>query len=110
MRETLERTVNVVDLVAPVLTLNSSDIISLEQGSLYTKLCATAHNNVDGVIIVGAPVGSIQHNNIGQYLLTCSITDEENNGSMVVRTINVVMSKAFITRWKIDNPVISADD
>ena len=97
---TLERTVNVVDLTAPVITLNGSNTIMLGQGRAYKELGAIALDNVDGELVVDAPTGNLDVAIIGQYLLTYSVTDASSNETALVRTIDVVAPRPFITTWK----------
>jgi len=101
---TLERVVNVADLVGPVITLKGGNTITLGQGRIYKELGATALDNLDGVVVVGAPTGTVDYDTIGQYELTYTVTDTANNVSTQVRTVDVVTPKPFITTWKTDNP------
>ena len=107
---TLERIVNVVDLVGPVITLNGGNTITLGKGRVYKELGATSLDNLDGVIVVGAPTGTVNYDTIGLYELTYTVTDTANNVSTLVRTVDVVAPKAFITTWKTDNFGSSADN
>ena len=99
---TLERIVNVVDLAGPVITINGASTITLGQDRRYKELGATALDNVDGEILVGAPTGTIDNTTIGQYLLTYSVTDNAGHTSTLGRTIDVVAPRPFITTWKTD--------
>ena len=51
------RTVNVTDTTAPVITLNGDTQITVEVGSTYTDLGATASDNYDGDITADIVVG-----------------------------------------------------
>ncbi|PKG83071.1 hypothetical protein CXF85_12040 [Colwellia sp. 75C3] len=101
---TLERIVNVADLVGPVITLTGGNTITLGKGRVYKELGATALDNLDGAIVVGAPTGTVDYDTIGLYELTYTVTDAENNPSTLVRTVDVLTAKPFITTWKTDNP------
>ncbi len=104
------RTVNVDDLAGPVITLNGDNIITLGKGRVYKELGATALDNVDGELIVEAPTGTVDYDTIGQYELTYSVSDSANNVSSLVRTVDVVAPRPFITTWKSDNPGSSNSD
>ena len=101
---TLERIVNVADLAGPVIILTGGNTITLGKGRVYKELGATALDNLDGEIAVGAPTGIVDYDNIGTYELTYTVEDNAKNVSTIVRTVDVVAAKAFITTWKSDNP------
>ena len=91
------RTVKVVDIVAPVITLKGDAIITVIFGETYTDLGATALDAVDGNVAVST-TGSVNVNAIGSYAITYSAIDSQGNSSSLIRTINVV---------DIGSPVIS---
>ena len=107
---TLERIVDVVDLVGPVITLTGSNTITLGKGRVYKELGATSVDNFDGVVVMGEPTGTVEYDTIGQYLLTYTVMDAANNVTTLVRTVNVVTPEGFITTWKTDNPGYSDDN
>ena len=107
---TLERIVNVVDTVGPVITLTGGNTITLGQGRDYQELGATALDNLDGEIAVGAPTGTVDYDAIGIYQLTYTVEDSSKNVTTLVRTVEVVVPKPFITTWKTDNGGSSADN
>jgi surface protein len=100
---TLIRTVNVLDLAGPVITLTGESTVVLGQGRTYTELGATAEDNVDGGITVDAPTGTFDNTLVGEYTLTYSVTDDAGNTSTVERIISIIASRPFITTWKTDN-------
>ncbi|NQZ27018.1 MAG: BspA family leucine-rich repeat surface protein [Colwellia sp.] len=105
----LIRTVNVADLAGPVITLNGGNNITLAQYFTYNELGATAFDYVDGDVIVGEPTGELDHNTLGQYQLTYSATDLAGNVTTVIRTIEVVNLRPFISTWKTDNEGLTDD-
>lgn len=107
---TIERTVYVVDVAPPVITLTGGDSITFGLGRPYKELGATAFDNRDGDIVVGAPTGTVDYETLGEYELTYSVTDTSNNESTRIRTIKVVTPRPFITTWKTDNVGSSADN
>jgi surface protein len=106
---TLERIVNVVDLTAPVITLTGGNTITLGKGRVYKELGATALDNLDGETIVDAPTGTVDNDTIAKYQLTYTATDVAGNTSKLMRTVDVVAPRPFITTWKTDNNGVSDD-
>jgi surface protein len=106
---TLERTVTVADLVGPVITLNGGNTIVLGQGRDYNELGAKAVDNIDGEMVLPSPTGTVDNTTIGQYILTYTAADTAGNTTTLVRTIEVVEPRPFITTWKTDN-VGGSDD
>jgi hypothetical protein len=101
---TLERVVNVADIKGPVITLNGDSTIILGQGRDYKELGATALDAFDNVAIdIPAPIepeGTVDNTKIGQYQLTYTAEDAAGNISTLVRTIDVVEPRPFITTWR----------
>jgi len=70
--------IEVIDTIAPVITINGSETIILNKGEQYTEQGATAQDNVDGpttVIISGTVNTSIP----GTYIITYTSTDQAGN-------------------------------
>lgn len=75
-----------MDNVAPVVTLNGNDTITILRGLPYNELGATAFDCNDGVLtptIIGAPTGQ----NVGVYEVLYIATDSQNNSDTAVRTV-----------------------
>jgi Domain of unknown function (DUF5011) len=89
---TATRTVNVVDLDAPVITLIGSGIITIAQWSGYIESGATRTDNVDGSGFIATPFSGIVMTWIaGNYTLQYRFTDSGGNTSAIVsRIVNVV--------------------
>ena len=91
---TANRTVNVVDTVAPVITLNGNSSMTIQCGSTFTDPGASATDACAG----NRPVtvsGSVNANAVGTYTLTYSANDGNgNNATPVTRTVNVVDTTA----------------
>ena len=91
------RTVNVTDTTAPVITLVGDAEITVEVGSTYTDLGATASDNYDGDISADVVIGgdSVDTSSVGQYTVTYNVTDSSGNAaSEVTRTVNVTDTTA----------------
>ncbi|MEP1551949.1 immunoglobulin-like domain-containing protein [Paraglaciecola sp.] len=88
----LTRTVSVVDITPPDLSLIGDANITLEVGLSYTDESATANDNVDGNIstdIVSS--GVVDSYLVGIYLITYNVADTSGNQAVSVsRTVNVV--------------------
>jgi hypothetical protein len=85
------RTINVVDVQAPVITLNGSNPTNIYVGSTYTDAGATAVDDVDGnvtsrIIVTGAVNPSVA----GTYIITYTVKDNANNTATLTRTVNVI--------------------
>ncbi|MBT8448335.1 MAG: DUF5011 domain-containing protein, partial [Gammaproteobacteria bacterium] len=81
----------VLDQTPPVLTLNGASDITLEVGSAYNELGATAadakEGNLDGAIVIS---GNVDVNTLGTYSVTYFVQDNQGNSATAIRTINVV--------------------
>ena len=85
------RTVSVMmDTVAPVITLNGSDTLSIVQFTSFTDPGATASDNVDGNITSSIVVsGSVNADTLGTYELTYSVNDAAGNSDSATLTVTV---------------------
>ena len=82
------RTVNVVDNILPVVTLNGSSSINIECGSTYTELNATAVDNIDGALSVTVN-GEVNTSKAGTYTIEYLATDAAGNTGSTTRTVIV---------------------
>jgi large repetitive protein len=95
------RTVNVVDTTAPVITINGSNPVTVQCGSVYTDAGATAsdscYGNLTGSIVTVNPVNTTVK---GSYTVAYNVNDSASNAAtQVTRTVNVVDTTApVITR------------
>ena len=76
------------DTTAPVITLNGSASIQINEGEAYEELGASAQDNLDGSVdvVVSGEVGSEP----GVYTVTYSATDAAGNTSQVTREVTVL--------------------
>jgi hypothetical protein len=84
------RTITVLDITLPVITLNGSNSIQLSSGSTYTEEGATWTDNADGSGNVTDITGSVDTGTLGTYTITYSYTDSAGNTGTATRTISVV--------------------
>lgn len=91
---TLEKTFTVkviADPVKPVIVLNGSSNVIVEQGQIYVELGAQAIDNIDGNITEKIATGGyIDTKTIGVYTLVYTVSDKAGNTAQVERTITVV--------------------
>jgi hypothetical protein len=86
------RTVNVVDTLAPVITLNGPNPMTVECHTSFTDPGATANDACGGPVPVTAS-GSVNVNVPGSYTITYSATDGAHPAT-ATRTVNVVDTTA----------------
>jgi prepilin-type N-terminal cleavage/methylation domain-containing protein len=85
------RTVNVVDVLAPVITLNGSNPTNINVNSTYTDAGATAVDDVDGDVTSRIVVtGTVNPSVVGSYTITYTVKDSANNTATATRTVNVI--------------------
>ncbi len=86
----VQRTVNVTDQTAPVITLIGSNPMSVNQGATFTDPGATVSDNVD-TGLTATVTGSVDTTTIGSYILTYNVSDTAGNAAIAVtRTVTVV--------------------
>jgi hypothetical protein len=82
-----------VDTVAPVIALNGANPQTIERGTSYVELGATATDNVDGTIsVIPSTVPIVDTNTIGAYTVTYLAVDSAGNTALLNRTVNVVLA------------------
>ena len=82
------RTVQVQDTISPVITLNGEASITIEQGTVYSDLGATATDSIDGTLDVSVS-GTVEAE-VGEYTLTYTATDAGGNSASVDRIVTVI--------------------
>ena len=80
-------------IIPPSISLNGDMNLTLEVGTAYTELGATASDNLDGdisnLIVIGGD--SVDTNTLGDYTITYNVSDSHGNvAEEVTRTISVV--------------------
>ena len=88
-KASLTRTVNVVDLTAPVITLEGGSEVMHSAATDYVDAGATATDNIDGDVDL-TTTGSVDSTTVGSYTLTYTATDAAGNKSTTTRTVKVV--------------------
>ena len=92
------RTVNVVDTTAPIITLDGSDIVIHEKGTVYNDAGATASDlSGDDLTVNIITSSNLNTNVVGTYTITYDVSDNANNFAIQKsRTVNVVDTTAPI--------------
>lgn len=81
----------VPDTTAPVIIINGSNPVTVDQDSLYTDAGATATDDRDGTVAV-TTTGSVDTSTVGVYTITYQAKDNAGNTATSTRTVNVVAS------------------
>ncbi len=80
------------DITVPVITLNGNASVTIELGSTYTDLGATATDNVDGDLSSSiVTTNNVNSASVGTYAVNYNVADASGNDAVqVTRTVNVV--------------------
>jgi hypothetical protein len=89
---TATRTVNVVDITAPVITVSGDNPLYLPVGATFNEPGVSASDAIDGSVTVST-TGSVNTAARGTYILTYSATDAAGNIATATRDV-VVRSRA----------------
>ena len=83
--------ISIVKAEVPVITLLGNTEVSLELGSAYTDVGATAVDNIDGDITSSIVMSNpVDINAVGTYTVTYNVIDAAGNAaSQVSRTVNI---------------------
>ncbi|MDA7655330.1 DUF5011 domain-containing protein, partial [Akkermansiaceae bacterium] len=102
---TVTRTVNVVDITLPVITLNGGDV-TIEAGESYTELGATASDNYYTTGLDVTPTGAVNTSAVGTYTITYSAIDGSQNLGTATRTVTVVDTTAPVVTVRTGNDAV----
>ncbi len=84
------RVVTVEDTVAPVITLNGANPMTVGFGTVFTDPGATASDGCAGNLTSAIVVtGSVDTNTVGFYALTYTVSDPSGHSDTKVRTVEV---------------------
>lgn len=84
------RTVNVIDRVAPVITLLGENPLELNIGDIYIESGATAFDDADGDLTDSILIaGEVDIDNPAEYIVTYSVEDNSGNKAIKERVVNV---------------------
>ena len=107
---TKERVVEIVDTIAPSITVSQSTII-LSKGQEFTLPTFSAFDNLDGdlssnVSVTGAETVDI--NRVGDYEIKLSVTDSNTNMSELIIVVRVEPPAYAINGHAIDGYLVGA--
>ncbi len=95
---TKERTVNIVDDIAPEITLNNDANNVLYVGETFTDKGATAKDEIDGDLTSKLQKeGSVDTSKEGTYKITYSVTDNSGNVGKATITVTVISKTSVNT-------------
>jgi len=101
----LKRTVTIVDLITPIITLNGTSTITLNLGDTYTEQGAKIDD--DSTVTISGDV--VDTSKVGTYIITYnSVDDAENKAIEVIRTVIVEEKIYTISGYAIDGPIKDA--
>jgi uncharacterized repeat protein (TIGR01451 family) len=99
------RIVTVIDTVAPVITLNGANPMTVGFGTVFTDPGATASDGCAGDLTSAIVVtGSVDTNTVGFYALTYTVSDPSGHSDTKVRTVEVSPYNFTGFFAPIDNP------
>jgi len=103
------RTIIVHDPYPPTITMKGQTPVKIEKGSTYSDAGATASDHIDGDITdkMITDVSNVNTAELGTYIVTYSVTDNEGNKARASRYVNVVYDPPVITL--IDHNPVSVD-
>ena len=106
------RTVSVIDMTAPVITLNGSDTETVEAGFPYTDPGASASDSLDGDVSGSVVVsGAVDPAALGTYVLTYNVQDAAGNAAdPVTRTVTVQDTLRPVIALSYDTEVLQVSD
>ena len=88
---TKTRTVNFIDDIAPVLTLNGKEKISVIRGNSYKEQGAKAVDEKDGDLTEKIQKeGNVDTSKNGTYTITYKVSDSKGNEAIKKRTVSVI--------------------
>ena len=98
---TVKRKINYKDVVAPVITLNQGNSISLNKGKDFVDPGFTAVDDSEGDLTSAVTVeGSVDGHKYGTYTLTYRVADSSGNKCEVTRTVRIADISAPVISLK----------
>ena len=84
------------DTTAPVIILTGDNPQTIQGGSTYTELGATATDNVDITVTVTPDASAVHTDTVGSYTVNYNAVDSAGNLATATRTVNVVDAAAQV--------------
>ncbi len=108
-KSAVTRTVNVLDMTPPVITLKGDNPVIQDEDITYTEAGADAQDDLDGTVDVIIS-GALDHTTPGTYILTYTATDAAGNEASRTRIITVSDTTAPVITLAGENPYTQNDD
>jgi len=86
------------DTTPPVITLNGTDPMNINQGSTFIDPGVTAEDAIDGTITVTVS-GTVDTSTVESYILTYTAEDSAGNMATKTRTVNVIAKPTILPDW-----------
>ena len=83
------KTVTIIDITAPVITINGDINTTIYKNSIYTDAGAMATDDVDGSVMV-MTTGNVDTSTVGTYPITYTATDSAGNQAELNRIVTVI--------------------
>ena len=95
---------NTADNTSPVITLIGDSVVTVEVGSNYVDVGATANDNYDGDLSASIiTTSNVDTSKVGTYTITYNVSDAAGNAAaQVTRVVNVIEQSL--------NPIITFED
>lgn len=107
----IQRTVNIVDATAPVISLQGGVFITIVRGrDEYVEQGATAEDFIDGIVSVDIGGDIVNSDELGVYTVTYTAQDSAGNKNSVDVEVTVREPHPFVAIWKTDNAGFSGDN
>ncbi len=86
------RTIEVKDTAAPVITLLGDNPLVVQKGDSYNEPGASAYDDIEGTVTLTSSniSGTVNSDSVGSYSLNYSYTDNGGNTGIASRTVNVI--------------------
>lgn len=89
------RTVNVIDVLSPVITILGSNPATVNVNTVYSDAGSTALDDADGDVTSDIVItGNVNSSSVGTYTVTYTVSDSSGNVAVSTRTVNVIDTTA----------------
>ncbi len=88
-KDSVAREVNIIDDVAPILTLVGNNPLTVEVNAMFNDPGYTVTDNYYANVTVIVDSSMVEMNKVGEYTVTYTATDSSGNTTMLTRTVRV---------------------
>lgn len=105
--DTIKRTINVLDLDPPAMTLNGDETVYVELGDDFIDKGVTAFDNYDTILDIIVGGDTVDTTTLGTYIITYDTTDSsDNTATQLTRT--VIVEDTIAPTFNLDDQTIEA--